>query len=369
MTSFERTTGKILIMKHSLILASLPIAMIAVTSIAEPLGLVLSGGGAKGAYEVGVWSSLYEAGLTKDVVAISGTSIGAVNAALFASWPDPKGAERLWLENLGKVFVPNDRILQMASERKFAEFLDGKLQTYAEIAGIPAASLPEDSRRAIEREARDEFARKGILRDLATALKTYQDSLVGEARDGLCDGNVLRTVLEDNLPTNWPRTMPRVYVTALMNNEWRPQAFCLNKGTSDDRILRLLASTAIPAVFPPVKIDGKSYIDGGYEARGGDNTPLKPILDHHSDIKTVIVVYLNDEKNLGTFRRAKNRAAASAAGVRLVEIIPSENIDGAFGISGVFDTSPKTARRLIELGRRDARKALAAAGMVRSAGR
>lgn len=354
-------------MKHLDVLMVL--SMLLSTAIASPIGLVLSGGGAKGAYEVGVWQALHEAGLVGDVAVVSGTSIGAVNAALFASWPDPKGAERLWLENLGKVFVPNDSILQMASERKFSEFLDGKLGAYAEIAGMTVASLPEDSRRAIEREARDEFARKCILRDLATALKTYQDSLVGKAHDGLCDGNVLRTVLEDNLPTNWPRATPRVYVTALMNDERRPQAFCLNEGTSEDRILRLLASTAIPAVFPPVKIDGKVYIDGGCEARGGDNTPLKPILDHHPDIRTVIVVYLNDEKNLGTFRRTKNRDSAAAAGVRLVGIIPSENINGAFGVSGVFDTSPETARRLIELGRKDARKVLAEAGMAGQAGR
>lgn len=350
-------------MKRPVILLFIFTIMTAVITMAESLGLVLSGGGAKGAYEVGVWQTLHEAGLAGDVVAVSGTSIGAVNAALFASWPDPRGAERLWLENLGKAFVPNDRVLQMASERKFAEFLDGKLQTYAEIASIPAASLPEDSRRVIEHEARDEFTRKGILRDLATALKTYQDSLVGEACDGLCDGNVLRTVLEDNLPTNWPRATPRVYVTALLNDDGKPQAFCLNEGSSEDRILRLLASTAIPAVFPPVKIDGKVYIDGGCEVRGGDNTPLKPILGNHPDIKTVIVVYLKDEKHLGAFRRAKNRDAASAAGVRLVEIIPSENINGAFGVGGVFDTSPETTHRLIELGRRDTRKALAEAGM------
>ena len=199
-------------------------------------------------------------------------------------------------------------------------------------------------------------------------MKTYQDSFIGEVRDGLGDGTVLRTVLEENLPTNCPRATPRVYVTALMNDEGRPQTFCLNEGTSEDRILRLLASTAIPAVFPPVKIDGKVYIDGGCELKGGDNTPLKSILDHHSDIKTVIVVYLNDEKNLDTFRHAKNRDSASASGVRLVEIIPSENINGAFGISGVFDTSPETARRLIDLGRRDASKALAKAWMVRTAG-
>ena len=62
-------------------------------------------------------------------------------------------------------------------------------------------------------------------------------------------------------------------------------------------------------------------------------------------------------------RRAKNREAASAAGVRLVEIIPSEDINGALGIAGTFDTSPETARRLIDLGRRDAEKILAAKGL------
>ena len=336
---------------------------------AAPLGLVLSGGGAKGAYEVGVWQALHEAGLVGDVAVVSGTSIGAVNAALFASWPDPKGAERLWLENLGKVFVPNDSILQMASERKFAEFLDGKLREYAEIAGVPAASLPEDSRRVIEREARDEFTRKGILRDLTTALKTYQDSLAGEASDGLCDGRAMRIVLKESLPKNWPRATPRVYVTALANDNWQTATFCLNEGTSEERILRLLASTAIPVVFPPVALQGRTYVDGGWESKGGDNVPLKPILDNHPEIKTVIIVYLDDEKHLARHRLAKNRKDADAKGVRLVEIIPTENIGGAFdGWTGVFDTSSETARHLIDLGRKDTRKVLAETGMVRTAG-
>lgn len=336
---------------------------IALCTYASPLGLVLSGGGAKGAYEVGVWQALNEAGLTGDVAAVSGTSIGAVNAALFASWPDPKGAERLWLENLGKVFVPNGRILQMASERKFTEFLSGKLQAYAEIAGISVTSLPEDSRRAIELEARGEFTRKGVLRDITVALTTYQDTLVGETNDGLCDGTAMRIVLEESLPKNWPRATPRVYVMALANDNWQTTTFCLNEGSGEDRILRLLASTAIPVVFPPVVIDGAPYVDGGWEARGGDNVPLKPILEHHSKIKTVIVVYLDDERNLDANRRSKNREAAIAADVRLVEIIPSENINGVLGFGGVFDTSPVTAHRLIDLGRKDAHEALKVAGL------
>ena len=46
-------------------------------------GLVLSGGGAKGAYQVGVLKALGEAGLLDDVKYISGDSIGAINAMLY----------------------------------------------------------------------------------------------------------------------------------------------------------------------------------------------------------------------------------------------------------------------------------------------
>lgn len=334
-------------------------------SAAELLSLVLSGGGAKGAYEVGVWSVLYEAGLASDVVAISGTSIGAVNAALFASWPDPKGAERLWLENLGKVFVPNEKVLQLASEKKRAEFRDVKLREYADIAGIPAEKLPAESRAVIIREAENEFRRKGILKDLATALKTYEDSLVGKASDGLCDGAAMRRVLEDNLPKNWPGATPRVYVTALATDNWMAKTFCLNEGTAEERICRLLASTAIPTIFPPVVIDGISYVDGGWGAKGGDNTPIGPILRNHTEIKTVIVVFLNDKKHLSSSLRNRVRSVAGQSGVRLLEIIPSTDIDGLFGMEAL-NTSNERAKRLIELGRKDACKVLMEAGLVKT---
>lgn len=44
--------------------------------------LVLGGGGSRGAYEMGVWQALNELGIEVDIV--TGSSIGAVNAALFA---------------------------------------------------------------------------------------------------------------------------------------------------------------------------------------------------------------------------------------------------------------------------------------------
>ena len=348
-------------MRHCLFLLLTYLSLFPAQSLATArYGLVLSGGGAKGAYEVGVWQALHEAGIAGDVAAVSGTSIGAVNAALFASWPDPKGAERLWLENLGKVFVPNDRVLQMASERKFVEFLEGKKREYADIAGLSVEKLPEYSLKSIEREARAEFNRKGFLRDVTSALDTYRKSIAGFGSDGLCEGYALRTVLESNLPKNWPGITPRVYVTALARDNWTSCVFCLNEGSPEDRILRLLASTAIPVVFPPVEIDGKVYVDGGWEERGGDNVPIGPILDNHPEIKTIIVVYLKDKNHIKPEQRSRVREAAKKKSVRLVEIIPSEDIGGWMG---VFDASPETARRLIELGRKDARKVLAEAGM------
>jgi len=357
--------------------AILPVFLSAIYAVAAaPLALVLSGGGAKGAYEVGVWQAMQEAGLAGDVAAVSGTSIGAVNAALFSSWPDPKGAETLWLENVQKVFVPNEQILQVASEKKFAEFLDGKLREYAEIAGVPASNLPEDSKKAIEKEAREEFTRKGALRDLAKTLQTVGESLHGEASDGLCDGGALRSVLEENLPKNWPGETPHVYVTALASDEWMSRTFCLNEGTPEDRIQRLLASTAIPVIFPPVEIDGVPYVDGGWEAKGGDNVPLKPILENHPDIKSVIVVYLEnlyDDSGLNKKKRktlinqiARNEEFAREKGVELISIISSEDIGGLpFGWQGVGYTSPETARHLIELGRKDAEKKLREAGLMK----
>ncbi len=48
------------------------------------VGLVLSGGGGKGAYEIGVWEAIKELNIDKYIKVVSGTSIGAINAALFA---------------------------------------------------------------------------------------------------------------------------------------------------------------------------------------------------------------------------------------------------------------------------------------------
>ena len=57
------------------------------------VAFVLGGGGVLGAHEVGMLRALAERGVTADVVL--GTSIGAVNGALFAADPTVDGVQRL----------------------------------------------------------------------------------------------------------------------------------------------------------------------------------------------------------------------------------------------------------------------------------
>lgn len=63
------------------------------------LAFVLSGGGNRGALQVGALQVLLEAGIRPDMVV--GTSVGAVNACFLANDPTPRGAYRLaevWLD-------------------------------------------------------------------------------------------------------------------------------------------------------------------------------------------------------------------------------------------------------------------------------
>lgn len=69
------------------------------------IGLVFEGGGGKGAYQIGVWKAMRELGLESSVTAVSGTSVGALNGALFLKG-SLSAAEAIWNE------IELDTILQ-----------------------------------------------------------------------------------------------------------------------------------------------------------------------------------------------------------------------------------------------------------------
>lgn len=308
-------------------------------AFAEPFGLVLSGGGAKGAYEVGVWNALRDMNLDQDVKAISGTSVGALNAALFATCPNR--VESLWLENMQDVFTLNTN--------RIAQTLQKTLDDLGDAVESDEQSGQNGRTVAIS------FAAKTLVRiagDMAEV--TTSDT----AREGYVDSTKLAGILDEFLPATWPDDAPSIYATACRKGQDSKTSWCLNGEPHDRQVLMLRASAAIPFGFDTVEIDGTNYVDGGWETHGGDNVPLEPILANHSDLRFVVIVYLDDEKHLVKGKRLEtNRKIARSAGIKLLEIIPSKDIGGLFnGWQGVFNASPQNARTLIDLGYEDAMK-------------
>ncbi len=66
-----------------------------VIDLSKEYGLVLDGGGARGAYQIGAWKALAEAGVK--INAVAGTSVGALNGALICMGDIGK-AEKIWNE-------------------------------------------------------------------------------------------------------------------------------------------------------------------------------------------------------------------------------------------------------------------------------
>jgi len=257
---------------------------------AQELGLVLSGGGGKGAYEVGVWKALTEYGLAQKITEISGTSVGGLNAALFACMSE-KDIERIW-----RTMVPEQLT---DSKGSLAErFISQK--------GL---------RQIIEKVALEKIRNSASPRVTVTALRKKN--------------TIVKMLLKKKPTTEAVR-------------------FILNVESSISEIQNeLLATAAFPMVCQPVKLkDGYEYTDGGEESAGGDNTPVEPVTQN-PNVHTIFIVYLNDESRLT--RRVRQIDIPSA---KLIEIIPS--IDLGSLMEGTVNFTTERIDQLIEQGYEDA---------------
>ncbi len=205
----------------------------ALTQSKPKYGLVLSGGGGKGAYEVGVWKALLEYGIAQKTRAVSGTSVGGLNSALFSIRPYDE-IERIWLNKVPSKLTQNDALI---SQEGLSDIL----------SSIPLVKLQE---------------------------LTFPQVYVTAVRNKFILAKLIKS-------------KPGQYATR----------FNLNSEESISQIKKkLLATSAFPILCPAVKLaDGFEYSDGGNEAVGGDNTPITPITDNHHDIDTIFIVYLAHE--------------------------------------------------------------------------
>jgi len=166
---------------------------------------VLAGGGSLGAVQVGMLKALTAKGIVPDLVV--GASVGAINAAYFATAPSSDGLARLERVWLG-------------------------LQSTDVFPLSPVNSV--------------------------LAILGRRDFLISPAR--------LRALIESELPSERiEHAKIPCYVVA--TDVLEGTEVCLSTGPLAPA---LLASAAIPAVFPSVSIDGRHLIDGGV----ANNTPI-----------------------------------------------------------------------------------------------
>lgn len=287
----------------------------------EPVGLVLSGGGAKGAFQAGVWKALCEQGIADRVRVISGTSVGAINALAFTLLRDPEHVRELWFQHVDGILNPNFNLL---NPLEIIDTIVGAIQ------GHPFPFLGIFDRPGLVR-----LLEGFVNRTLAgTGVDVYATAVA-------CSGNALRT---------------------LDPSAYQLTRFHLNEEESTDRILKMvLASSAIPWGFAPVDLDGVRYVDGSFFR--GDNVPIAPILEHHPEIKTIYVVRCNS-------RQVEPFQPFTVPGCQIIEICPRNPLPGRFddfnvldnqlfrSVSGDLSFSCEYARKYFTTGYRDGLAAL-----------
>ncbi len=255
--------------------------------------VVLSGGGADGAYEVGIVDSLVSGraatcgGRPLVPEVWTGTSIGSLNAAFLVGHADGQPAkaakqlEQLWLDRLGRV-----SLLDQSDGYRF------RLDPTELVDAVVRGRQPLERLRDL---AGDGFYVGRLLADRAvhflTASKSLGERLLETANiSAFVSRAPFRRLLEETIrfeairrspkalrisATNWGNGQLRVFGNAEMTDSFGP--------------LAIMASTAIPGFFPAVEAGAERYVDGGVLM----NTPLKPAIAAGADV--LHVVYLDPD--------------------------------------------------------------------------
>jgi len=184
--------------------------------------LILAGGGARGAFQMGVWKYLTQRNWIPDI--ICGTSVGAINAAGIGSGLDVPTLIRLWT-------------------------------TYNR--------------------------RKMYRLNLIPFISYF---LSGRALKPLLDTSPMQAMVAEHVDFDQLKKSPTKVVISTVNVLTSRPCFFDN---SDIGLEHILASSAMPILFPWHYINGTPHWDGGTMA----NIPLKPALDFGAE--EIIIVFLS----------------------------------------------------------------------------
>lgn len=258
-----------------------------------PTAIVLTGGGARGAYEAGVVRSLLEdlpahVGRDRLFDIFTGTSAGALNACTMASMAhDPReGAQELlsyWRS------IRMERILRFGTRelsrlpsvvlgrRVGFDFLASRIRPprppaapHAPVSGVfDTTPLYQDMRTRIPWELLHDNVRKGLVRGIAVC-----------ATEVCTSKSVVFYQASDNAVYQGGKDASK---------EERPVRM---------EVRHAMASAAIPFLFPAVQIQGVCHVDGALR----QNAPVSPAL--RMGAERLLVVGLSQEPET-KYRRAR----------------------------------------------------------------
>ena len=198
--------------------------------INKEYGLVLEGGGAKGAYQIGAWKALKEAGIR--IKGIAGTSVGALNGALIAM-DDFEKAEKIWetIRYSRVMDVDDDLVEQLKTSR------------LRDIAALGLSELIP--------------AAKKVLKDRGFDIAP------------------LRSLIEEVVDEEKIRNSEKeLYVVTYSLSDRKPMVVNV-KEVPEGEIADMLMASAYLIGFRREKLGGKYYMDGG----GGNNVPIDVLME------------------------------------------------------------------------------------------
>lgn len=249
------------------------------------IGLVLSGGGAKGAYQVGMFRALEDAGLAGQITAMSGCSIGAAAAVSYAA----KGVEgyREYLYRFMEMAEEGEMLPVDEIERMKMEAEDGKL----------------DKQRFLSGERFWQYEAKGINR-------FFQEMpLDDRIRLNVCCYNIEKECAE---------------------------YFDLSEMERHEAEAAIVASGSLTFVFPYKKIGDYHYLDGGMipvmctdNPKPSAKIPVEPMF--REDVDVILVNFLIAADTVDTTNKPE--------GVDYLELRPSRPLE-AYPGAGTLDFSP-----------------------------
>ncbi|MXN91339.1 patatin [Flavobacterium sp. Sd200] len=199
------------------------------------IGVVLSGGGAKGLAHIGVLKVLEEAGV--EVSYIGGTSMGAIVGGLYAA-----GYSATELDSIFRGLDP-----------------DALLKDFT----------PRDSRNFFEKRNEEMYA-------ITLPFKNFKIGFPNALSKGLYNYTTVNRLTEHVRHVRDFNKLPIPFVCIATDVETGEEVV-LHGGTLPDAIL---ASGAFPSLYNPVEIDGRLLIDGGVT----NNYPIEEVKKMGADI-------------------------------------------------------------------------------------